>query len=154
KKWTKSSPLVVHDLVRENPVYLLYWSEAFRPVQGSFLAPLEDLFRDPRPDRAAQRLLATNLLADYAADQPQLLAKLLMSADRTQFAVIFVPFQGQGEKGVALLTGEIARKLPAALPASEEKRETLAKRQANAAVALLKMHHPDQVWPLLKRTPP
>ena len=36
-----------------------------------------------------------------------------------------------------LLTGEINKKLPADLPSSDEKREKLAKRQANAAVALL-----------------
>jgi formylglycine-generating enzyme required for sulfatase activity len=53
-----------------------------------------------------------------------------------------------------LLIGEIDKKLPADLPSSDEKRETLARRQANAAVALLKMNHPEKVWPLLKRTPP
>jgi len=53
-----------------------------------------------------------------------------------------------------VLTGEIDKKLPSDLPSSDEKREKLAKRQANAAVALLKMNQPEKVWPLLKRTPP
>jgi formylglycine-generating enzyme required for sulfatase activity len=44
-------------------------------------------------------------------------------------------------------------KLPADLPASDPKRETLAKRQANAAVALLRLNQPDKVWPLLKHSP-
>jgi formylglycine-generating enzyme required for sulfatase activity len=35
----------------------------------------------------------------------------------------------------------------------EEAREKLAKRQANAAVALLRMHQPAEVWPLLKHGP-
>jgi serine/threonine protein kinase/formylglycine-generating enzyme required for sulfatase activity len=38
------------------------------------------------------------------------------------------------------------------LVANEDK-EQLAKRQANAAVALLKMNQPDKVWPLLKHSP-
>ena len=35
----------------------------------------------------------------------------------------------------------------------EDEKETLAKRQANAAVALLKMGTPEKVWPLLKHSP-
>ena len=52
-----------------------------------------------------------------------------------------------------MLTGEIDKKLPSDLPSSDEKREKLAKRQANAAVALLKMNQPAKVWPLLKHSP-
>ena len=37
--------------------------------------------------------------------------------------------------------------------ASEEAKEALARRQANAAVALLKMDHAAKVWPLLKHSP-
>jgi formylglycine-generating enzyme required for sulfatase activity len=76
-----------------------------------------------------------------------------MDADEQQFAVIFAPFRGKGEKGVVLLTGEIDKKLPAELPSSDSKREALAKRQANAAVALLRLGQAGRVWPLLKRTP-
>ena len=35
----------------------------------------------------------------------------------------------------------------------DESKEKLAKRQANAAVALLKMNQPEKVWPLLKHSP-
>src|SRR5262249_46310844 len=68
--------------------------------------------------------------------------------------VIFEPYRAQGDKGLALLTGEIDKKLPANLPSSDEKREKLAKRQANAAVALLMLNQHEKVWPLLKRIPP
>jgi formylglycine-generating enzyme required for sulfatase activity len=138
----------------ENPFFLGQWAEAYRPVKNSFLPALADIFRDQGPERAAERSLAANLLADYTADNSQTLADLLMDADEKQFAVIFAPFKGQGEKGLALLAGEIDKKLPATLPSSDEKREKLAKRQANAAVALLRLGQPEKVWPLLKRTPP
>src|SRR5262249_8939576 len=105
-KWAKSSAPVVHDLVRENPVYVLYWSEAFRPVKALFLAPLKEVFRDQRPEQTADRSLATNLLADYAADNAQTLADLLMDAGEKQFAVIYPKLKEQGEKALTLLTGE------------------------------------------------
>ncbi len=74
------------------------------------------------------------------ADQPEVLADLLMDADEKQFAVIFPKFKEQAEQGLPVLTAEIdKKKLPSDWPSSDEKREKLAKRQANAAVALLRM---------------
>ena len=111
------------------------------------------IFRDRRSPGNASASLATDILADYAADKPQVLADLLMDADDKQFAVIYPKFKDRGEQGLPLLTGEIDKKLPADLPSSDDKRETLAKRQANAAVALLRMNQPEKVWPLLKHSP-
>jgi eukaryotic-like serine/threonine-protein kinase len=153
-RWSKASVLVVHDLVQQNPVYLLYWSEAFRPVTASLLAPLGEVFRDQRPERTAEPSLATNLLADYAAGNPPALADLVMDADEKQFGVLYPKFRDQGDGGVPLLTAAIERKLPAEMPSSDPQREALAKRQANAAVALLRLNQPAKVWPLLRRTPP
>jgi serine/threonine protein kinase/formylglycine-generating enzyme required for sulfatase activity len=153
EKWAKCSPLVVNNLVLENPVYLGQWSEAFRPVKKWLLAPLADIFRDRDSERASERTLATNMLADYAADQPQILADLLMDADEKQFAVIYPKFKDRAESGLPLLTAVIDAKLPADLPSSDNRRETLAKRQANAAVALLRMNQPAKVWPLLRHSP-
>src|SRR5262249_26576931 len=151
--WSKSSNLVVNDLVLENQVFLGQWSELFRPVKDSLLPPLGDVFRDRNPDRAAERTLATNLLMDYAADQPQVLADLLMDADEKQFAVVFPGLKKRGDDGVRILTSAMDSKLPADLPSSDERREKLAKRQANAAVALLRLGQAERVWPLLKHSP-
>lgn len=152
-RWATVSRFVVDDLVQENPVYLLYWSEAFRPVKGALLEPLGVIFRDSRPERSGDRNLASNLLADYAADDAQALAKLLMDADEKQFAMIYPKFRDQAESGLPLLIASIDAKLPADLPSSDPKRETLARQQANAAVALLRIKQPDKVWPLLKQQP-
>src|SRR5262249_22253089 len=64
--------------------------------------------------------------------------------------VIHPKLQERREQAVPLLTSEIEKKLPSDLPSSDEKREKLAKRQANAAVALLRMNQPEKVWPLLR----
>ena len=44
--------------------------------------------------------LATGILADYAADQPRVLADLLMDADEKQFAVIYPKLKEHGEEGL------------------------------------------------------
>ena len=110
------------------------------------------VYRDQKR-RETERSLATDILADYAAEQPQVLADLVMDADDKQFAVIYPKFKEQGERGLPVLTAEIDKKLPPDLPSSDDKREKLAKRQANAAVALLRMNQPAKVWPLLKHSP-
>jgi formylglycine-generating enzyme required for sulfatase activity len=151
ERWDTAGALVVNDLVLENPIFLGQWSEAFRPVKNRLLSQLSEFFRDHQPERSAERSLATNLLADYAADQPTVLADLLMDADEKQFAVMYAKLKDRGEQGLPVLTGEIDKKLPP--DAKDEAKEKLARRQANAAVALLRMDQPAKVWPLLKHSP-
>jgi formylglycine-generating enzyme required for sulfatase activity len=150
ERWDKAGDLVVNDLVLENPIFLGHWNEALRPVKNRLLPQLSEIFRNHQAERTAERSLATNILADYATNQPAVLADLLMDADDKQFSVIYPKFE---EQGVPILIGEIDKKLPAKLPSSDAKRETLAKRQVNAAVALLRMNQVEKVWPLLKHSP-
>src|SRR5208282_4645725 len=97
-RWEKAGASVVDDLVLENPVFLGLWSEAFRPVANRLFSRLSEIFRDHQPERAAERSLATNLLADYVSDQSQVVADLLMDADEKQFVVIYPKFKEQGER--------------------------------------------------------
>ena len=152
QRWAKVREQVADDLVGVPAVHLATWMESLRPVRGQLQAPLAAIYRDAKR-RETERSLATDILADYAADQPQVLADLVMDADDKQFAVIYPKFKEQGERGLPALTSEIDKTLPPDLPSSDEKREKLAKRQANAAVALLRMKQPAKVWPLLKHSP-
>jgi formylglycine-generating enzyme required for sulfatase activity len=154
EKWEKASSSVVDQLVAENPVFLGVWMKSLRPIKGKLLASLATIYGDANR-RESERTLATSILADYAADQPGVLADLLlMDAADKQFAVIYPKLREQSAQGLPLLTGELDKELPLDLPSSDEQREKLAKRQANAAVALLRMNQPDKVWPLLQRAPP
>jgi eukaryotic-like serine/threonine-protein kinase len=153
EKWAKLQAAVGNDLVNVPAVYLAMWLESLRPVREKLLAPLAVVYRDGKR-RETERSLATDILADYAPDQLPVLADLLMDADEKQFAVIYPKFQAHSERGLAVLTGEIDQKLPSDLPSSDERREKLAKRQANAAVALLRLNQSGKVWPLLRRNPP
>src|SRR5262249_49140847 len=131
-------------------VFLSVWVEGFRPVRGKVLAPLGNIFGDASR-RETERTLATNILADYAADQPQVVADLLLDADEKQFAVLYPILKEHDEQGLNLLLGEVDKQRPP--DAKEDAKEKLAKRQANAAVGLLRMDRAEKVWPLLKRSP-
>jgi len=149
--WAALGEPVVQQLVTVDFVDLGSWLEGFRRVRARLLAPLAKVFRDRQETRATERILASNILADFAAGQPQLLTELLMDADERQFAILFPMVREQAQDGLPLLSGMVDRKLPP--EATEEDREKLAKRQANAAVALVRMNEPAKVWPLLKHSP-
>jgi serine/threonine protein kinase/formylglycine-generating enzyme required for sulfatase activity len=148
--WAQFGGQIVDDLVSVNPVYLGQWSEAYRPVKARLLSPLSIVFRDRKTERAAERSFATILLTDYATAHPQVLADLLMDSEEKQFLLLFPKFKDLGERGVFYLTREIERVLPSA--GKDETKEDLAKRQANAGIALLKLNQTTPVWPLLKHT--
>jgi formylglycine-generating enzyme required for sulfatase activity len=152
QRWRKVQEVVANDLVSVPSVHLGAWLESFRPVRAQLRAPLAGIFREAGR-RDAERSMATDILADYAADRSQLLADLLLDADEKQFALLFLKVREQGELGLRLLIAEMDRTLPGDVPSSDERREKLAKRQANAAVALLRMNRPEKVWPLLKHRP-
>ena len=151
QRWDGAAGPVVERLVEVDPAFLAAWMEALRPVRERLLGPLAVVFRDRKEERTAERSLATSVLADYAADRPETLADLLMDADDKQFVVLFPKLQANAGPAAALLNETVGKKLDA--EKTEEDREHLAKRQANAAVALLRLGQPDGVWPLLKHSP-
>jgi serine/threonine protein kinase/formylglycine-generating enzyme required for sulfatase activity len=149
--WKEVSPGLAEALLTANALHLGTWVQALHPVRLPLLSALGEVFRGERLPEYRQ--VAAAVLADYAADQPKVLADLVMDAEEKQFSIIFANLKDQGEQGLLFLTGEIDKKLPPDLPSSDERREKLAKRQANAAVALLRMNQPQKIWPLLKHSP-
>ncbi len=147
QNWHKCSAKVVEELVSENPIYLGFWIAACQPVKTHLVRPLSGIFRDTKR-RDSERTLATNILAEYAGDQPEMLADLLLEGDDKQFAILFPKLKDHRDRGLILLSGELDKQLPA--EAKEDDKERLAKRQASAAVALLRFGHAEEVWPRLK----
>jgi formylglycine-generating enzyme required for sulfatase activity/tRNA A-37 threonylcarbamoyl transferase component Bud32 len=150
-RWGQTAAGAVGELLSANPLHLGQWVEALRPVRDHLIPPLGRVFRGEKRGLDEFRQVAASLLADYAADRTEVLADLLMDANAKQFAVLYPKLQEQGERGRRLLREEVERQLPA--EAKDETRERLAKRQANAAVALLRLKQPDRVWPLLQHRP-
>ena len=126
---------------------LLPYRNALRPVKEHLTGPLAAIYRDN--SRSEQvRGFATDTLADYLSEDPERLFDLFTDADQKQVAPIYSKLVSHQARALALGNAEVA-KTPEP-KASEEAKELFARRQANAAVMLLKMDSPDQVWPLLK----
>src|SRR5262249_27936102 len=102
-RWAGINGKVVDGLVAVNPFFLGLWSKNFAPVRAQLLDPLETIFRDRNPEHAAERTLATNLLADYTADRLPVLVDLLLDADEKQFAVLYPKFLAHGDNGLVVL---------------------------------------------------
>src|SRR5205085_1075581 len=75
-------------------------------------------------------------------------ANLLLDADERQFAVLFPKLEAHRERALAVLAETVATALES--QKTDEEKERLAKRQANAAVGLLRLGQAEAVWPLLK----
>ncbi len=149
-QWSAIAKPVVSLLVAENPLVLGTWMEALRPARNVLVPRLQDVFRD-RQISEGERSVAASILADYAADQPQVLADVLLDADTRHFAAMFPSLRLQGQHAVALLEAELDRQL--AEEANDEERDRLASRQANAAAALLRMAANDKAWAVFRHCP-
>jgi formylglycine-generating enzyme required for sulfatase activity len=108
--WDSLSGKVAQRLLTESSVYLGTWLKALRPVRGKLTTALVPIFRDTKRP-ALEHQQATDILADYASEDPELLANLLMDADPASFAIMFPVAQRLAETTSPILHAEIAKKL-------------------------------------------
>ena len=147
-EWQWVGGKVAGAMVTVNAVYLGFWLDALRLARDKLTDPLAKIFRDTeRPE--TERSLAFNILEDYASDQPNVLSNLLMDSEEDHFAVLFKKLKAHQEAVVPLLEEEMGKSLPEAF---EELKDGLAKRQARAAVALIRMDKAQEVWSLLRHS--
>jgi formylglycine-generating enzyme required for sulfatase activity len=150
RRWGQINTLVSDRLMTLEASALVEWRKALRSAKGQLIEPLTSIFRDARQKEQA-RIYAAETLADYSAERPDELFNLLADAAQFQFAVLFERLAVNKDKAVALAEDKIAEK--PSKTATEGQKETLAQRQANAAVALLQLGAPERVWPILKQSP-
>ena len=148
-RWENVGGKVAEAMVTVNAVHLGFWLNALRPVRDRLMVPLTALYRD-RKRSETERNLASNLLEDYATDQPQVLTDLLMDSEEKHFDLWFAKLADHQNIAVPLLSDGIARSLPEAV---EVEKDGLAKRQARAAVAMIRLGRAEPVWPLLRHSP-
>jgi tetratricopeptide (TPR) repeat protein len=111
KSWDTVSPFITdHFLatVIKNPGDYATLIETLRPIRKRLLKPLGSIFRDAGRSES-ERTFATTLLADYASDDPGLLADLLMDSDPKAFVTLFPVAEGQTAGAIPVLQAEIAR---------------------------------------------
>jgi len=107
RRWGSAGSQVVDRFLSANPLHLSLWTNALRPVRGALLDPLAKVCCDK--NQGDRRQVAASILADYAADRPEMLIDLLLDADPRQFAVLILPLRSHGQKAVTLLRQEIEK---------------------------------------------
>jgi formylglycine-generating enzyme required for sulfatase activity len=122
-RWEKVSGDVAGRLVAENALVIGQWAGALKPVGRHLLAPLADLLLEEKRSVESRRTI-TGVCAVFAEGMPD----------------AFVPL----ERVVAEGHGRTA---------TADERLALARRQANAAVALAALGRWEKVAPLLRHTP-
>jgi len=90
------------------------------------------------------------VLKDYLADDPRRLADIMLDGISTRISILMPVMRESAEQVLPIFYQEIQRELPAL--ASEDIREQLARRKANAAVVLLVLNQPAAIWPLLHQS--
>src|SRR5262249_11379248 len=98
-RWADLGGKVAQALVIENSLVIGPWLENLRPVHGKLTTPLATIFRDKQLSETAHSL-ATDILAEYASDDPDLLAELLMVSDPKSYARLFPVVEWLGAKAL------------------------------------------------------
>ena len=107
-KWEAEAGRVAQALVTINSIYLAPWLETLRPVRGKLAAPMVSIFRDKHSE--SEHTQATNILTDYARDDPDRLAELLMVADPKAYLSLFPVAEKRAEQVLPILQAEIVKK--------------------------------------------
>jgi formylglycine-generating enzyme required for sulfatase activity len=146
-RWPNLGAVPVRELVENYHESLSDWIPLLRPVRSALIPSLEKTFHDAREGRVRAR--AAHALANYASDRPAVLAHLLLYADADQYRHLWPAIPPHGDEIAERMEKEIQRPLP------EEygEKDVRAQQCALAAVTLLRLGRPQNVWPLLVLRP-
>src|SRR5262249_55867734 len=109
EQWGPVAPEVAKALVKEGPLHVERWMNAMRPVRGRLLEPLTAILRSEHSSEV-ERSLAITVLADFAADRPDVLVDLIQFADSAAFDTILARLESHHEQAVSLLTRALAER--------------------------------------------
>jgi formylglycine-generating enzyme required for sulfatase activity len=151
-RWSGINSFVAGHLVTLPDSDLVVWREALRPAKSHLVERLAAIYRDENKEHQEQqwRFCAAETLADYLAEQPESLVDLLADAEQFQFRAIISKLAANRTRAISMAEKELVGLAKrAGERANEVDAERRGKRQANLAVALLRMEKTDNVWPLL-----
>jgi hypothetical protein len=142
-RWDGSARWVADELVGQQALELSRWVDAVRPVRNRLTPLLVALFQArPTP-------VAANILADYAAEQPDVLANALAHAPPDSFPVLFRGIVRDLDRGMKAITTALER---TQLDGDKDP-NGMAVHRANLAIALLRLGGGQRLWPMLKASP-
>jgi len=108
-KWEAARGKVAQALVSVNSLLLRPWTEALRPVRGKLTIPLATIFQDKSLSETVHSL-ATDILTDYASDDPDRLAELLMVSDTKAFLSLFPVASKRAEQVLPVFQAELSKR--------------------------------------------
>ena len=108
-RWEAVGGKVAEALVSVNSLLLRPWFEALRPVRGKLTAPLATIFRDKNRSES-DREQVTDILTDYASDDPDRIADLLMVSDSKAYLSLFLVAEKSAEQVLPVFQAELAKK--------------------------------------------
>ncbi len=106
-RWPQVAALVVEELVNSPPLDMLAWRVALQPARERLLGSLATIFRDQ--NRPLLRTAATDILAEYASGQPQVLIDMLADAEPFQFPVLLSRLEAHEAAAIKLAEDALAR---------------------------------------------
>jgi eukaryotic-like serine/threonine-protein kinase len=108
-RWDVVGAKVAQALVSVNPVYLGFWLEVLRPLCTKLTGSLVAIFQEKsRPETVHS--LATNILADYASDDPDRLGELLLISDHAAYRSLFSVAESSAERLLPIFQRELAKR--------------------------------------------
>jgi formylglycine-generating enzyme required for sulfatase activity len=150
QRWSIFGAKVAQQMVALNPFELASWLDALRPVRGHISKELAARIRGAHMPDTAQ-MLASSIVADYANDDPVLLAELMLTGSQP-FRSLWPAIQRHADKASAEFVAEVAG--PAnGLPPNDAEKDRVAERQARAAIALVRLGRGEKVWDVLIHRP-
>jgi serine/threonine protein kinase/formylglycine-generating enzyme required for sulfatase activity len=154
ERWRGIAAKVSDNLVRD-PLRASTWIELLRPAALQLNPELKQIYAaTPDATRSqAQIDLATDILETYAAADFPVLHELILSGRPEQFARLFNEYEAFRTEALAQLRDDVARTFVPDSNASadevEKARLQWIARQANAAVALMRLEDPQPVYQFL-----
>jgi serine/threonine protein kinase/formylglycine-generating enzyme required for sulfatase activity len=145
RRWQAAARWVAEQLVTQPSLALPHWVDALRPIKEQLVPALLLIARE-RSSHSAASMVVAEVIGDYAAEQPRILAEALSQADPSSFAVLFTRLRPHGDRAVAALTALLDKTPPDDGPAAN----ATASQRASLAIALLRLGAGERLWPLLK----
>ncbi len=103
---------VVEALVNENSLRVGVWIKTLKPARRHLIDPLGVVYRSEAKSRTQSQIdHATEILEEYAVDDLESLAELLVDAEPMQFMALFDEFAAHGIAARAKLSAELQRTL-------------------------------------------
>jgi eukaryotic-like serine/threonine-protein kinase len=152
-QWPSTADSVGRLLLRdvaENPGSFNAWVEAFAPARKWLIEPLRRTFSDAELTEA-ERLPVANILARYFDDDVPQLVELALESTPRQFDVFTKILAKRADPLRADLQREAKVSIPA--DATEEEKDRMARRQANAILLLRESGEDQFLWPALRHGP-